>query len=209
MPEHQTEKTLPRPQKRQLKNFLIDRGFQLSWVFRVSVVALLIVGVMGYFLYNTLVQSIDLVIIGQSSSVMDEHAHQKLVAGGEATKAVTLYVLVSSAVLLVALLSIMTIVVTHKVAGPMYKIRRLLRSIDDGNFLLRERLRKGEEMQQVFSELENTLAKLRDARRQDVLQLQKLKTHLPDDDNFSAPRRTLQQMIDRYTESIGDVETHQ
>ena len=48
--------------KRKIRNFLIDRRFQLGWVARVACVTALILGAMGYFLFGTLAESTDMMV---------------------------------------------------------------------------------------------------------------------------------------------------
>jgi geranylgeranyl reductase len=53
------------------------------------------------------------------------------------------------------------IVFTHKVAGPIFKMKRLLRQVGAGKLVLRERLRKGDELQHFFEVFEEMVAELR------------------------------------------------
>ena len=50
---------------------------------------------------------------------------------------------------------------THKVAGPIFKMKRLLRQIGEGKLVLRERLRKGDELQHFFDTFERMVNDLR------------------------------------------------
>jgi nitrogen fixation/metabolism regulation signal transduction histidine kinase len=74
---------------------------------------------------------------------------------------------------LVALLGVLVvamgavgIVFTHKVAGPIYKMKRLLREVGSGKLAVRERLRKGDELQHFFETFEEMVGELR--RRQEA-----------------------------------------
>ena len=53
------------------------------------------------------------------------------------------------------------IIFTHKVAGPIFKMKRLLREIGEGKLVLRERLRKGDELQHFFETFEKMVNDLR------------------------------------------------
>ncbi|WP_437839680.1 HAMP domain-containing protein [Sorangium sp. So ce1153] len=74
--------------------------------------------------------------------------------------------------LIVALLSLLVlgvgvagIVFTHKIAGPIFKMKRLLRQVGEGKLVVRERLRKGDELQHFFEAFEKMVEDLR-ARQQ-------------------------------------------
>lgn len=54
------------------------------------------------------------------------------------------------------------IVITHRVAGPIFKMKRLLRQVGEGKLVLREKLRKGDELQHFFETYE---AMVRDLRK--------------------------------------------
>jgi len=74
--------------------------------------------------------------------------------------------------LIVALLSLLVlgvgvagIVFTHKIAGPIFKMKRLLRQVGEGKLIVREKLRKGDELQHFFEAFEKMVEDLR-ARQQ-------------------------------------------
>jgi nitrogen fixation/metabolism regulation signal transduction histidine kinase len=60
------------------------------------------------------------------------------------------YTLVGSALALMLLLGAAGIVITHKVVGPVFKLKRLLRQVGTGRLDIRERLRKGDELEDLF-----------------------------------------------------------
>ena len=67
---------------------------------------------------------------------------------------------------LVVLLGLGGIVVTHKIVGPIFKMKRLLREVGDGNFHVQGRLRKGDELQEFFEVFATMVEKLK--ARQEV-----------------------------------------
>ena len=52
--------------------------------------------------------------------------------------------------MLTVLLSIMGIFITNKIVGPVYKLKRLLRRVGTGRLATKERLRKGDELEDLF-----------------------------------------------------------
>ncbi len=53
-------------------------------------------------------------------------------------------------VTLLLLLSLMGIVITHRVVGPVHKLKRLLRRVSTGRLVVDERLRRGDELEDLF-----------------------------------------------------------
>lgn len=66
--------------------------------------------------------------------------------------------------LLVILLALAGIVITHKVAGPLFKMKRMIREVGEGRLVVPGRLRKGDELQDFFEVFATMVENLR--RRQ-------------------------------------------
>lgn len=58
--------------------------------------------------------------------------------------------LLASGVALVFLLAVMGIVITHRIVGPVHKMKRLLRRVSTGRLAIDERLRRGDELEDLF-----------------------------------------------------------
>jgi len=155
--------------KRKMRNFLIDPSFQLSWVFKVAVVTTVVVGIMGYFLYGKLAESTDL-IVGQALAAegLTPDAQQAIIEQAPHDKMVALIVLGAGLFGIVLILSLMTIVATHKIAGPAYKIRKLFLEIDGDHLQLWAKLRKGDQLHDMFTAFDAMLRRLRESRRRDM-----------------------------------------
>lgn len=70
-------------------------------------------------------------------------------------------------VALVILLSLMGIVITHRIVGPVHKMKRLLRKVSTGRLVVSERLRKGDELEELFEtflQMTHSLRALQNAR---------------------------------------------
>jgi nitrogen fixation/metabolism regulation signal transduction histidine kinase len=72
-----------------------------------------------------------------------------------------LWVIVAILSLLVVGVGVAGIVFTHKIAGPIFKIKRLLRQVGEGKLVVREKLRKGDELQHFFEAFEKMVDDLR------------------------------------------------
>ncbi len=76
--------------------------------------------------------------------------------------------LVAGLAVFVVLLGFAGIVFTHKIAGPVFKMKRLLREVGAGKLVLRERLRKGDELQHFFEAFEQMVGDLRARQEREI-----------------------------------------
>jgi nitrogen fixation/metabolism regulation signal transduction histidine kinase len=58
--------------------------------------------------------------------------------------------LVGAGLSLVVLLAIMGIIITHRIVGPVHRMKRLLRRVSTGRLVIEERLRRGDELEDLF-----------------------------------------------------------
>jgi nitrogen fixation/metabolism regulation signal transduction histidine kinase len=58
--------------------------------------------------------------------------------------------LVGGGLVLLVLLTGMGIVITHRIVGPVHKMKRLLRRVSTGRLVIDERLRRGDELEDLF-----------------------------------------------------------
>jgi methyl-accepting chemotaxis protein len=65
------------------------------------------------------------------------------------------------------------IVFTHKVAGPIYKMKRLLPQVGEGRLIVRERLRRGDELHDFFAVFEKMVDDLRRRKESEISTIDK------------------------------------
>lgn len=70
--------------------------------------------------------------------------------------------------LLVVSIGMAGIIFTHKIAGPMFKMKRLMRQVGEGKLVVRERLRKGDELQHFFESFESMVENMRTRQRAEI-----------------------------------------
>jgi nitrogen fixation/metabolism regulation signal transduction histidine kinase len=58
--------------------------------------------------------------------------------------------LVGAGLCLVVLLVFMGVMITHRIVGPVHKMKRLLRRVSTGRLVIEERLRRGDELEDLF-----------------------------------------------------------
>ncbi|HKQ71563.1 MAG TPA: HAMP domain-containing protein [Polyangiaceae bacterium] len=99
--------------------------------------------------------------------------------------------------LLVAGIGIAGILVTHRVAGPIHKMKRLLGYVGDGHLRLTEKLRKGDELQHFFDAFEKMVDSLRHRQEIEIAKLDRAIGSLEgrvSDEQLSALRSLRQEM---------------
>jgi nitrogen fixation/metabolism regulation signal transduction histidine kinase len=70
-------------------------------------------------------------------------------------------------VALLVLLTVMGIVITHRIVGPVHKLKRLLRRVSTGRLVVDERLRRGDELEDLFEtflQMTHSLRAMQNAR---------------------------------------------
>ncbi len=72
-----------------------------------------------------------------------------------------LLALVGGLTLMVTLIGLLGIYFTHKVVGPIYKMKGLLRQVGDGKMTFYGKLRKGDELQEFFEVFQTMVDKLK------------------------------------------------
>lgn len=80
--------------------------------------------------------------------------------------------LVAGLALLVMLIGILGIYFTHKVVGPIYKMKMLLRQVGGGKLNFQGKLRKGDELQDLFEVFAAMVESLKDRQRKEVEELE-------------------------------------
>src|SRR5262249_31627764 len=72
-----------------------------------------------------------------------------------------LITLTTALTLLCVLIGFAGIIVTHKVAGPIYKMKRQIRDVGEGHLRIPNKLRKGDELVDFFEAFETMVINLR------------------------------------------------
>lgn len=189
--------------KRRIRNLLIDRKFQLRWVVRIILIITVIVFVMGYFLYRTVADATDQMLAQKLGDLeLTEASIQAFVAQAKIDKSVTIYKLVAWLVTLAVVVSGATIVLTHKVAGPVYKMRSIFRSINDDNLHLMGKLRKGDELKEAFDDFDDMLRRLREQRKSDVEVIAHFRSAVESGQVSEISKSEIDALIAKFRESI-------
>jgi nitrogen fixation/metabolism regulation signal transduction histidine kinase len=79
-----------------------------------------------------------------------------------------LYTLVGALAVMVLLIGLLGIYFTHRVAGPIYKMKLLLKQVADGRLNVNAKLRKGDELQDFFDVFAGMVENLRARKTAEV-----------------------------------------
>jgi nitrate/nitrite-specific signal transduction histidine kinase len=106
--------------------------------------------------------------------------------------------------LLVLLLGLSGVVITHKVVGPVFKMKRLLRKVGAGKLDIRERLRKGDELEDLFEAFMDMVTALKKTQTDEIAQLE---AAIADAKTAGAPASAIEKLEtlrDRMKATVGE-----
>jgi nitrogen fixation/metabolism regulation signal transduction histidine kinase len=163
----------------------------------------IIVAVMGYFLYRTIGDSTDQILVQKlADPILTKDALNAFFKQAEFDKQGTLLILSAGLISLVLLLGGLTIIYTHKIAGPVYKLRKLIAAIDGRNLQVFAKLRHADELQEVFVDFDNMFRRLRGHRREDMKELEAIRSLLEKATDKEQALKRLDGLIKMYRESV-------
>jgi methyl-accepting chemotaxis protein len=157
------------PPKRRFRNYLLDPRFQLKYTGAVVLVTVVVAAVLGYFAYDfSRGQTEALTIQMAMQPELDPEVAQDLHGWAQAHDRKVLYGILAGILALALSLGVTGILVTHKVVGPAYKIQKLLHEVAEGHLSVQSRLRKGDELQNVFEAFAKMVETLRERQAEEV-----------------------------------------
>lgn len=159
-----TAEGTPRPRyKRSVKNFVLDRGFQLKYAGMIVLAGGLVFGATEYALYDKVRENSEL------AGLTDDPAMAaQLSAELEAEDRKVLMMLVGLWLLLVVLLGVVGILATHRIVGPIYVVDRYIQRITQGEAVHPRPLRRGDEFQSLYNHVNDMAIRLRKERVQEA-----------------------------------------
>jgi methyl-accepting chemotaxis protein len=157
------------PPKRLLRNYLLDPRFQLKYTGAVVGVTVLVAAVLGYFAYDYSRGQTEALTI-QMAVQPDLHPEvaEDLQGWAQAADRRVLFGILAGIIVLALALGVTGVLVTHKVVGPAYKMRRLLNDVAEGHLRVDGRLRKGDELQELFEAFARMVDTLRARQAEEV-----------------------------------------
>jgi methyl-accepting chemotaxis protein len=158
--------------KRQLRNFLLDRRFQLKYTSMVVGVTLSVASLLGAIAYSESkgqTEALQIQLAVQPD--LDPQVAAHLDAFGKQRDRQMLAGILAGIALLTLALGATGIVITHKIIGPAYRIRKMLAAVARGHLRVEGQLRKGDELQDVFGAFNDMVNTLRARQSEEIAQL--------------------------------------
>src|SRR5690606_12235471 len=105
-------------------------------------------------------------LVAQAESLKSESSSLK------AFQSRMMLTLVGVMVLLVVGIFIVGVVVTHKVAGPIFKMKRMIKDVGEGRLRIPGKLRKGDELVHFFEAFDQMVRSLRARQENEIAMLE-------------------------------------
>ena len=161
------------PPKRRMKNYLLDPKFQLKYAGMVVVVTFIVSAVLGYQTYHySSGQTKMLMMSANNTPGLSQNAIDKLQRDSEAEDMRVALWIGGGVLLLTVVLGLTGIFVTHRLVGPAYKLRLLMKEVQRGRLRVVGKLRKGDELQDVFIAFEKMVAAMRERQIVEIRMLE-------------------------------------
>jgi nitrogen fixation/metabolism regulation signal transduction histidine kinase len=158
-----------RPYRRKLSNYLLDKSLQLRYVVLVTAVSAVISGVLGYLIWHQeqeassqVVSALDAVFSG------DAEMHEDMVGRTSSDDRNLLLRMAGVGLGLMTVLFLYLVVMTHKVAGPLYKVSRYFDEMAAGRLGPVYALRKKDMLQDFYDKFRDMHESLREQHNLDL-----------------------------------------
>jgi methyl-accepting chemotaxis protein len=190
----------PRPKyKRKLSNYLLDKKLQLRYILVVTILSGMIAGALGFMIYQqrrAASESIekDLQVLTQQDGTQDSFKDQ-IASDLESEDRALVYKMIGVGIGLVVILSLYLVIMTHKVAGPLFKVSMYFDRMADGRLGVVTPLRRGDMLQDFFQSFKETHEAVRAAARSDLETLEKAVATLRDSQNQADYRGEARQKL--------------
>lgn len=190
---------------RKLSNYMLDKNLQLRYVFLVSILSAIIAGALGYMIYDQrriASESIegDLKVLTQADVSQD--FQQQVTSGLESEDQMLVYKMVAVGFGLVVILSAYLVIMTHKVAGPLYKVSLYFERMAEGRLGPVTPLRRGDMLQDFFREFKTMHESLRAHAISDAEAMERLLGELRASDNTGDYRGDARGKLDEALEGL-------
>src|SRR5678816_1111385 len=134
--------------KRKVKNYLLDVGLQLRYTATIVVIAVVLTAILGHRIYQATRDTSKVILW---TGLVDPATAQELQSQFAQSDRTVLLGIIGFGVILVLSISGVGILLTHKVAGPLYKISSFFGRIRDNRLgPAPAKLRKGDELQDFY-----------------------------------------------------------
>jgi hypothetical protein len=164
--------------QRKLSNYLLDKNLQLRYILLVTLLSAAISAALGYMIYDqsrlaseSIVRDLQVLTVGDTS----RQEFTSILAGKDQA---LIYEMVALGLGLVVILSAYLVIMTHKVAGPLFKVSSYFEQMAEGRLGVVTPLRRGDMLQDFFGEFKVMHESLRARAQGDVADMERALTAL-------------------------------
>jgi nitrogen fixation/metabolism regulation signal transduction histidine kinase len=162
---------MPQGYKRSLRNYLLNSSYQLRFTGVIVVISAILTGGLGYLVMHNAHEASRVVQV-RAMDPTDPFAQQLAEQFAHGDR-ILLLTLVAFGFVLSLVLAAYGIVLTHKVAGPLFKITNHLDKIRDGKLGVVYNLRKGDQLVEFFDHFKGAHDALRQRTEEDIALIDK------------------------------------
>jgi methyl-accepting chemotaxis protein len=161
--------------KRRLRNYLLVPSFQLKYTAMVVGVTLVVASVLGVLAYKYSTGQTQMLMMhkmdAQGDAIDERFMHNLERYARDADRTVAEGI-AGGVLLMTIALGITGILVTHRLVGPVYRLKSWVREVRDGRLRADSgRLRKRDELQDLFEAFHAMVVSLRAAQEREIAQL--------------------------------------
>jgi hypothetical protein len=160
------------PYKRRLSNYMLDRSLQLRYILLVTILSGVIAGSLGFLIYQQSATASDSIERDLAALTDDTEFRNEEVAWLHSGDRELVYKMVGVGIGLVVILSAYLVIMTHKVAGPLYKVSMYFDRMAEGRLGNITALRKGDMLQDFFGNFREMHESVRTRLQGDVITME-------------------------------------
>lgn len=152
--------------RRKMRNYLLDVGLQVRYTMTIVIVAVFLTAGLGYKMYQA---TRDISKVIELSGMADPAVAGELRGQFAASDRWVLWGIIGFGIVLIISISAVGILITHKVAGPLFKIASFFGRLRDNRLgVVPATLRKGDELQEFYGSFRDMHMALRAKVAEDV-----------------------------------------
>lgn len=189
--------------QRRIRNYLLDRRFQLKYTGMVLLVTVSVASGLGYVAYRfSRGQTEALAAHIAAQPDLDDDTASDLERFAKQEDRKIRNAIIAGVLLLTFALGVTGIIVTHRVVGPAYRMRRLIDHVGEGKLQVTTGIRKGDELQELYQSFAQMVESLRDQRAEEIEQLEDTLIKMEAAGIQSAYLTELRALLDRIRKTV-------
>jgi HAMP domain-containing protein len=189
--------------QRRMRNYLIDRHFQLKYTGMVLLVTVSIasgLGLVAYRFSRGQTQALKAQVAAQPDLDADTASYLDQTSEQEDRRVRN--AIITGVLFLTFALGLTGIIVTHRVVGPAYRMKRLFEHVGQGRFEVTTGIRKGDELQELYHSFAQMVESLRDQRAEEIAQLEETLIKMESAGIHSAYITELRALLERIRKTV-------